>query len=465
MRCPVENPAARHAATLAALALAGCAPPSSDGGDTISAEASSSPASDASTGLASSTGGPLGPDDGTVTFYRDVLPIFRKHCTACHSPDNIAPFSVHTYEAAWPWRQAIAAAVEARTMPPWLPSPGCNSYTNDASLPGEDIATVLAWVHEDGPRGDIADAPPPAGDPATGLPRVDLVLSAPEDYVPSGSDDYRCFLLDWPHETPTYITGFHAVPSNLTLVHHVIAYRITPDRVATYEQLDADDPTPGYPCFGGPGGAESNPGAGLWLGAWAPGGVASPYPEGTGLAMDPGAKVVLQIHYNTAAGDGGADRTRVELMLAESVEREAFMLLWADLDWVGGNMPIPAGSPDTVHTWELDPTLVMDFLTDIVPVNSPFLIHAASHHMHTLGTVANHEIVRKGGDSDCLLDIKHWDFNWQRAARFTAPIRFQPGDVLRLSCQWDNTAGTKDVNWGEGTSDEMCLGVYYVTNP
>ena len=32
------------------------------------------------------------------------------------------------------------------------------------------------------------------------------------------------------------------------------------------------------------------------------------------------------------------------------------------------------------------------------------------------------------------------------------------GDTLTLECTWDNPTDS-DVAWGEGTSDEMCLGI------
>ncbi len=450
------------------MLLACAAAPATPGtGDEASDEASDeATAANDSSGLgdASTTAAPeLGPDDGSVTFYRDVLPIVQSRCIACHRDGNIAPFSLERYEDAWTWREAIMASITAGTMPPWLPGADCNTYTNDPSLPPDEVEVLAAWVAEQGPRGDLGDAPPPVEVEPSGLPRVDLTLALPEPYTPVGADDYRCFLLDWPLDAPAYVTGFHAKPGNASIVHHAIAYNITPDRVTQYEALDAADPSAGYPCFGGPGGAVSDPGAGLWLGAWAPGGGAAPYPEGTGLAMAPGSKVVLQIHYNTAAGGVGSDQTSIEMMTATEVEREAFMMLWADIDWLGGNMPIPAGDADVEHTWALDPTLVMDFLTDVVPPDQPFMIHSSSQHMHLLGTRARQDILRADGSNTCLVDIPQWDFGWQSAYRFSDPVRFEPGDTLRLSCHWDNASGTQDVNWGEGTGDEMCLGVYYVT--
>ena len=53
-------------------------------------------------------------------------------------------------------------------------------------------------------------------------------------------------------------------------------------------------------------------------------------------------------------------------------------------------------------------------------------------------------------------------------------MQLNPGDRLGLECHWDNSAGNqpfvdgqrvppRELNWGEGTDDEMCLGGLYVT--
>src|SRR3979409_2320006 len=59
-------------------------------------------------------------DDGrSVTFTKDVAPIFQQKCESCHRPNNMAPMSLLTYEEARPWAKSIASRVGARQMPPW----------------------------------------------------------------------------------------------------------------------------------------------------------------------------------------------------------------------------------------------------------------------------------------------------------------------------------------------------------
>jgi hypothetical protein len=94
--------------------------------------------------------------------------------------------------------------------------------------------------------------------------------------------------------------------------------------------------------------------------------------------------------------------------------------------------------------------------------------------MHTRGTRAKLEIERAGGAKECVLEIPQWDFHWQGAYDLTQPKTARPGDRLALECHWDNSAANqpivggqrqppRDLNWGEGTNDEMCLGLFYVT--
>ncbi len=78
------------------------------------------------------------------------------------------------------------------------------------------------------------------------------------------------------------------------------------------------------------------------------------------------------------------------------------------------------------------------------------------------------------GSSACLLDIPNWDFHWQGGYGLTQPMRIVPGDAFRIECHWDNSASNqpvidgqlqapRDLNWGERTTDEMCVGFMYIT--
>ena len=101
----------------------------------------------------------------TVTFTKDVAPIFQQKCESCHRPDNMAPMSLLTYEEARPWAKSIAARVGARQMPPWHidKTVGIQKFKNDRSLNDEQIDTILAWVAAGAPKGDPKDMPAAEG--------------------------------------------------------------------------------------------------------------------------------------------------------------------------------------------------------------------------------------------------------------------------------------------------------------
>lgn len=72
---------------------------------------------------------------------------------------------------------------------------------------------------------------------------------------------------------------------------------------------------------------------------------------------------------------------------------------------------------------------------------------------------------RQGAPDACLLDIPAWDFDWQGSYSLREPVTFEPGDVLSIECNFDNSTSDRDVTWGEGTDDEMCIGFFYTTAP
>ncbi len=433
-----------------ALLLPACADPAG-----ATAE---STATTAGTG-SSTTGDPTG--DAAVTYYRDIKPILDRSCTGCHSPGNIAPFSLQTYEESHPFAPALAASVMDGSMPPWPPAAACNTYNHDRSLPAEDQQLLIDWSALGAPEGDPADAGAPVAPPADDID-FDVELALPLAYTPTISpDEYRCFVLDWPEDQLKYITGFRATPGEAAIVHHVIAFTIPPAQTAEFEALDAADPDPGYLCYGGPGGKRPN-----WLGSWVPGSTAGALPAGSGLRVEPGSKIVVQMHYHTLPG-AGPDRTALKLRTADTVERVAVVAPFTNPGWVSGLSPmeIPAGEPEVVKSFSIDLSKALPLLADgnDLDPSKPLLLHAAAVHMHTLGVSGSIKVERAAGGTDCALEVPRWDFNWQGSYQLATPLTVMPGDKLTLECTWDNSAGEAPVYWGEGTGDEMCLGVVYLT--
>lgn len=419
-----------------------------------------------------------------VSYHKDIRSVVQQRCLGCHDKNGIGPFELTSYASIKTRQALIRDAIQKRRMPPWLADNTCNDYKNNFDLSDQERDMIIKWIDDGLVEGDPKDykEPPPPGQ--IGLPRVDVSLKMTKPYTPkSKPDDYRCFVLDWPHKTDKFLTGFQVKPGNPKLVHHIIAYLAYPNEASRYTKKDPNGD--GYRCYGVAGGP-----AGIrWIGVWAPGVPGAPYPAGTGIRVPPGSKIILQAHYNVLTNQPAPDQSAVEFMLADSVKQQALFLPWANPSWFSRNgMKIPAGQSAVKHDFSIDliatafPLLLqlakqnnMDIskIEKILKDLKSLTIHTAMLHMHLRGA-AGQLYIERARTKNCMLNIPRWDFNWQLGFDLKKPITIRAGDSLGISCTFDNSAANQpvidgvkqkpvDVFWGDGTNDEMCLGVLYVT--
>jgi hypothetical protein len=105
-------------------------------------------------------------------------------------------------------------------------------------------------------------------------------------------------------------------------------------------------------------------------------------------------------------------------------------------------------------------------------VDEPAVIRASAGHMHLLGSSIRIELNAGTPKARTLLDIGQWDFDDQ-GARPVPATKIKPGDRITVTCTHDQAWRDKlpalqgiperYVVWGEGTTDEMCLGILSVT--
>jgi hypothetical protein len=109
------------------------------------------------------------------------------------------------------------------------------------------------------------------------------------------------------------------------------------------------------------------------------------------------------------------------------------------------------------------------------PVSQAATIRAVAGHMHLLGTKISITVNKGKADERKILDIPIWDFDDQGSRPVEPAVKVAPGDTLTVSCTHDQSLRDKlpsfegqperYVVWGEGTTDEMCLGIVMVTRP
>jgi len=412
------------------------------------------------------------------TYYGQTKAIIDKNCANCHRPGDIAPFSLTDYDSVFSVRAAIAHQVEAGVMPPWPPTDHYMPLKNSRSLSDEDKALLLSWLRGGAPAGDPADFVPEAvnEEPVD----YNLKLKLNEPYTPTvRPDEYRCLVIDWPLDHTVYVNAARVVPGAKDEVHHVFAVVMDPEDLGDIEAADGADGKPGFSCWGAPSpeGSLLPPRS---LTVWAPGKSAGYLPEGTGVRVDPGSKIVMQMHYNTINSDPVPDQSTLEVHYVEpeEIERPAVTLFFLNVDWPGeGGMPIPAGDPNVVHQYTGRFGFLMKFSNAAsagISDDEPFVLHSAFMHQHVLGKSTSIELLREDGTELMLVDIRNWDFDWQDEYVFQQEVIMYPGDKLRLTCTYDNSAAHQQfvngvqlkpqyVEFGEGTTDEMCVNYFYAT--
>lgn len=452
------------------------------------------------------------PAAAAPSFQRDVRPILRDKCTGCHQVDGIAPFPLETAKQARDKAPAIAAAVGAGVMPPWPPGPRSPGFVGQSArtLTAKQRAAIVAWARAGGSAtGPGAGKPPPEKADVRPGERL-LELEMPSVYRPvaqnGSTDDYRCFLADPKLTSDVYSTSVRIVPGAAAIVHHVILFRAAVETRAEAQALDQADAGPGWSCFGGIG-FSAKGGGGMagqsldnasWIAAWAPGWGSGRLPDGVGVALPKSTLVVMQVHYNLQNGRA-RDRSRAvltvtppspEMKAAETsllpapvelacLPREKGRLCnrdaaLADLGRKYGSLSafVPAGllamCGQNAATPQVSKTSTCDRRIDRAGT-----IHVVAGHMHLLGKSIRVELNPGRPDARILLDIPRWSFHWQNSYVLERAVQVKPGDVIRVRCTFDPSRrnggehrvpkAPRYVLWGEGTTDEMCLGIVQVT--
>ena len=423
------------------------------------------------------------------TYHEHARAIIEANCVACHSDGQIAAYAPLTSP-----EDVVLAAEDIKFhviygyMPPWPPSREGLPLQNDRSLSDADIALIAAWVDDGAALGDPESYVPAATDGFL-IPeiRADLTLQLDEPYTPAEDllDDYRCFALPLDISEPMFITGYEFVPGIAEMAHHAIFYVFDAASERAIQQADAADDEPGWPCYGGAGISGRHDS----FGGWAPGTMPLRFPAGTGYRIESGQQIVLQMHYNLSISRQ-PDQSQIILEL-ESADSELAELMIVPLA-APVEIPCPAGveGPQcereaaierVAELFGEDQRVIPDMLlrecgqslADYAantgenaksacdyPITESLTLYSVFGHMHELGQSYRMELNPEGDDSLLLLDIPRWDYHWQGGYFFAEPLRVARGDVLRMTCVWDNSLSDdpRYVVWGEGTSDEMCFG-------
>lgn len=271
--------------------------------------------------------------------------------------------------------------------------------------------------------------------------------------------------------------------------------------------MDAATDGDGWRCFGGTGiggGLSSLSGSGsreAWISGWAPGGTELLLGDRTGFQLDPGSQLVLQVHYNllsTKGKTGPADQSSVRLRMVTGgakVTPLQTMLLPGPIELPctaqesGPLCDRDAALNDLVARTGIQAKAMVAGLNALCNKGQPPAAGVTQHcdlkvrdagtvlsvapHMHLLGRSIRIELNPGTARAKTLLDQPNFNFDNQAAVPLGQPLKVNRGDVLRVTCTHDAALRSqlpelkplqpRYVVWGDGTSDEMCLGVVVYT--
>jgi Copper type II ascorbate-dependent monooxygenase, C-terminal domain len=319
---------------------------------------------------------------------------------------------------------------------------------------------------------------------------------------PGATDDYHCTLVN-PHVTEnSFVVSSHFYPNSVE-VHHAILFLIPPNLAKTAERDDASGK--GWTCFGEsalPGTASIDQISNTpWLTAWAPGAGVAVVPAGTGVPLPAGSLVVMQIHYNLLRGD---KPVRAKLQLHTVPATTPLQPLSLDLRPAPPDVPCPAGVTGPLcdraasladlgkrfGPWAItfdniieqacgrnpvDPP-ASDTTSCTWPVGGDRVIVRLGMHMHLTGRSATIVLNPGTPQAKTLLTVPSFNFDNQRTYTLAHPVTTHAGDTIGVTCTYDPTLRQelpqlrklppRFVTWGDGSSDEMCLGlIWTVASP
>lgn len=153
------------------------------------------------------------------------------------------------------------------------------------------------------------------------------------------------------------------------------------------------------------------------------------------------------MHY-TANGKQARDRSRVGLVFSKQPPRERVVNTFI------ANTSIRIPPETAAHPANAKVTLLHDAK-----------LQALFPHMHVLGKAFEYTATWPSGETETLLKVPRYDFNWQLTYYLAKPLLLPKGTQLEVRALYDNSRNNpsnpdpaKEVFWGDQSWEEMLAG-------
>ncbi len=329
-------------------------------------------------------------------------------------------------------------------------------------------------------------------------PKVHAIWLNAAPYTPKApagaTDDYHCSVLD-PHVShDSYIVSSQFFPGSAE-DHHAALFLLPKALVARARQDGVF--AKGWTCFG-EGTLPNSPLTDFTqttlLSNWSPGSGAVTFPKGTGFVIPAGSLVIMQVHYNLLSGHKSVKNS---LVLHTVPTTAPLTPLHVQEFEAAPDLPCPAGVTGALcdraasvanQGQRFGPSAVIivngiEALCGHHPSDEPasntasctgklatggYLMRVAPH-MHLLGVGFTMVLNPGTPEAKTVLSVPNYDFHHQHAYNLATPIAVRAGESVQINCTYNPKLGQElpvlrkvaphYVTWGDGSTDEMCVGV------
>jgi len=315
---------------------------------------------------------------------------------------------------------------------------------------------------------------------------------------PGATDDYHCTVLD-PHVAHTsYILSSQFFPGSAE-DHHAALFLLPQSLVAQAKRDEVFKN--GWTCFGEgtlPNAPLTDFAETTLLSNWSPGSGAVNFPKGTGFVIPAGSMVIMQVHYNLLVGDKPVKNS---LVLHTVPLSTPLLPLHVQTLEAAPDIPCPTGVTgplcnraaslaDQGRRFGTTAELIVNGIEALCgrsPSDPPagdstsctsrmdtggYIVRVAPH-MHLLGVGFTMVLDPGTPEATTVLDVPHYDFHHQRSYNLATPVRATAGEPVQVTCRYDPTLAQElpvlrkvaphYVTWGDGSTDEMCVGVSWTS--
>ena len=365
------------------------------------------------------------------SYSTDVAPILEQNCVTCHREGGIAPWAMSGHAMVRGWSAMMKEVLLTRRMPPGQIDPHVGRPIMDAAgLSVADLQTLVHWIDAGAPDDDGPD-PLQAlefSDAMFSLGEPDIVLKVPAQEIPAtGVLDYRYVPVPMNLKEDIWVRAVEYVPSDRTVLHHIITYLSSPaDRTATRER---------------------DGGLGDSLGGFAPGRQPDIWRDESGALIRAGSSLLLQMHYTTT-GKATVDETTIGIYLHDEPPKY-----------------VMSGGSAGQRRFLIPPRVKEHKLEGAQEIERDAYLYALMPHMHYRGKYMNYTAEYPDGQSELLLSVPKYDFNWQLNYHLMEPVFLPAGTRIVARGAMDNSDRNpynpdpdKPVRFGLQTMHEMFFG-------